>query len=108
MIDPGALRDSITIQRATLTPDVYGAQIEEWQDYATVRAMVADVRGVESTGPGQIRAVSTMAFTIRREPGVTSAMRIIFKGKKYGILEIISLDVLGFWSKITASEILDG
>ena len=107
IVQAGDMRDEISIQHAILTPDQYGAQIESWQEFARVRAYMQEVKGVETTGPGQIRGIKTVWFTIRTVEA-TPAMRVLFGGAWYGILETIRLDAKGRWTKITAVEITTG
>lgn len=81
----GPLRHTITIQSKGHTKNAYGEEIDEWVDFATVRA---DVRGIASSEryvSQSLNSVMTKKFFIRYLDGITADMRIVHDTKVYDI-----------------------
>lgn len=78
----GALRERVTIQSASLSPDSYGEPIEAWSNLATVPTVWANIK----TKPGgerfvggaeQVIAQVVHTVTIRHRTDVTVKMRLL-------------------------------
>jgi len=85
----GRLDRRITIQRATVTTDAYGAPVETWAPVATVWAAVEYARtgsGEEQTDAIHLATTNTI-FTIRYRDLIHTD-RIIWNGEAYDITRI--------------------
>ena len=65
MMEVGAMRQRITIQKATVTTDEIGNRKNAWTDYHTCFAYVNLSSGKECEAAGQTLPGDTLAFTIR-------------------------------------------
>lgn len=82
----GQLRNRITIQSSTATPDAAGQLTRTWSTFAaSVPAKVESVTGGETLRGRQIAAETKIVFTVRYLAGVTAQMRVSFEGRTFGI-----------------------
>lgn len=93
------LSERITVQEKSDTPTQYGALV--WDNVFEIWAGVKSRLGNETLVNTQNKRVSTSrtTFTVRRTPQaerITPAMRILWRGKSYGILSIIETDDRAF------------
>ena len=65
MMEVGAMRQRITIQKATVTTDEIGNRKNAWTDYHTCFAYVNLSCGKEYEAAGQTLPGDTLVFTIR-------------------------------------------
>ena len=86
-MNPGKLKHRIAFQQANITKDELKQQIEEWQDYKTVYSMIKTVKGTEYYEAAHVNAEKTYRFIIRYISGITSDMRINYKGRIFDITE---------------------
>ena len=89
MIPAGKLRHSITIQVSTVTQDDYGASVESWDTFATVRASVEPLQGREYFAAQQVQAEVTTRFRIRYLAGVKPSMRVLFEGRTFDVQAVL-------------------
>lgn len=105
MLAAGRLRDRITIERATVTPDAHGEEQETWAPLTGAWAEVNYGRGEERRSAAQQGASLTALFRIRLNPTtrtVSPADRLSFAG---GLWDISSAVPLGnFGLEITATR----
>ena len=87
-IDPGRLRERVTIQQATATRNRIGETVQTWGAFAEVWASVDGLSGREVLQSGQQRAEVTHRVGMRYVDGMTQQMRLSWRGR---ILEITSL-----------------
>lgn len=87
-MDIGSLNKRITFQELKLNINENGFQIEEWIDFKTVWAGVTNLHGREYFEAAAVQMENTVKFTIRYFDGIDTSMRILFKGKHYGITSI--------------------
>jgi SPP1 family predicted phage head-tail adaptor len=86
-IDPGRLRERVTIQRATETRNAIGETTQAWATYAERWASVDGISAREFLTSGQQQTEITHRVRMRYLDGLTSIMRISWRGR---ILEIAS------------------
>ena len=87
-LDAGTLDRRVVIQRATITRDAMGEQVETWGALATVWASATPVRDGERFADGEVRSLITMRFQVRWSPQVASLDerdRLLFDGRTYDI-----------------------
>lgn len=81
----GALRHVVTIQAPGVAKNSYDEPVAEWTDVADVRASVEPLAGVEQWRGMQVQASVTHGVEIRYRAGLTSAHRLVFKGRTLNI-----------------------
>jgi SPP1 family predicted phage head-tail adaptor len=86
----GQLRHKVVIQENVPSRDGYGAEVESWDEYATVWAAIEPIRGREFWESQQINAEVTARITIRYLAGVTPKMRILHGTRIFEILSVIN------------------
>lgn len=67
-LDPGRLRERITIRRGADVPDGRGGYTRSWTDLAKVWAEVINVSGREAVIGQTLTGVSSFRVTIRMQP----------------------------------------
>ena len=88
MIDPGRLRERVTIQRASESRNALGETVLTWATYAERWASVEGVSARESLTAGQSQIDVSHRVRLRYVDGLTQNMRFLWRGRK---LEIVSL-----------------
>lgn len=88
MIDPGKLRERITVQVASGTTNALGETVLAWSDSSAVWASVEGVSAREALIAGQQETSVTHRLRLRYLPGLTQQMRFAWRGRT---LEIVSL-----------------
>jgi len=88
VIDPGRLRERVTIQQATETRNRMGETTQTWGTYAERWASVEGLSGREVLLSGQQQTEVTHRVRLRYVDGMTGQMRILWRGR---VLEITSL-----------------
>lgn len=91
-LDPGQLRESVTIQSPTETQNSFGEQAIQWSDFATRRASVRGLRTDELMSAQGLYNVATHEVEMRYVPGLTPAMRLIWTSRTPSrTLDIVSV-----------------
>lgn len=88
MIDPGKLRDRVTVQIASGTTNALGETVLSWSDSSAVWASVEGVSAREALAAGQQETSLTHKVRLRYLPGLTQQMRFAWRSRT---LEIVSL-----------------
>ena len=101
----GDLNKRITIQQASITPNTNGFEVETWTDFKTVWANVSNLFGREYYAAKEVKAETTVKFTIRYISGLTTDMRIAFNGKTYNITFIDNIKYSNSYIQINAIEV---
>ena len=82
----GDMRDRITIQAATTTPQAGGGKVKVWVDIGTpVWASIVPINGGEAFSQGIARNTQFYRITIRFRSDVTPANRIMWNGTALNI-----------------------
>lgn len=84
----GDLDQQIIIQIAAISRGGSGEQIQTWQTWRTVWASIQTTGGNEHFYNPQLVAESTHKILIRHLAGVTTDMRIVWKGRTLDIVYI--------------------
>ena len=87
-IDPGRLRERVTIQSATEARNSIGEVVQTWGTFVEVWASVDGLSGREVLQSGQQQTEVTHRVRMRYVTGLTQRMRLSWRGR---ILEITSL-----------------
>ncbi len=88
MIDPGKLRERVTVQIASGTTNALGETVLAWSDSSAVWASVEGVSAREALLAGQQETSVTHKVRLRYLPGLTQQMRFAWRSRT---LEIVSL-----------------
>jgi SPP1 family predicted phage head-tail adaptor len=87
-LDPGKLRERVTIQQATERRNSLGETTLEWATFADRWASVEGVTAREALGLGQLEVSITHRVRLRYVTGLTQQMRLQWRGRT---LEVVSL-----------------
>jgi SPP1 family predicted phage head-tail adaptor len=87
VIDPGKLRERVTVQQATETRNRLGETVQSWATYAERWASVSGISAREFLISGQQQTEITHRVRLRYLDGLNSTMRILWRGR---VLEIAS------------------
>ena len=88
MIDPGKLRERVTVQIASGTTNALGETVLAWSNSSAVWASVEGVSAREALLAGQQETSVTHKVRLRYLPGLTQQMRFAWRSRT---LEIVSL-----------------
>ncbi|WP_404404884.1 phage head closure protein [Pelagibacterium halotolerans] len=84
----GKLDRTITLQSYESTVDDYGTPVEDWTDFAKLRAQIVQQSTEEFIETYGQTDKSVMIFRTRYKAGVTTEHRVMFGGDPYNIREI--------------------
>lgn len=87
--EAGALEQRITLQQRVAGTNALGQATPSWSTVADVWGSAEPLRGREFFAAGQTQSEVTTRFTIRYRAGVTSAMRVVWRGLNYDIVAVI-------------------
>lgn len=88
MIDPGKLRERVTVQVASGSTNSMGETVLTWADSSAVWASVEGVSAREQLLSGQSQVAISHRVRMRYLPGLTQSNRFSWRGRT---LEIVSL-----------------
>lgn len=103
----GDLRNRIDIQQKTrgASDGAGGNTTETWATFKKVWARVEPMSAREIAVADQIVHRVLTKITIRRRTDITTAMRITYQGRTFGILGLREMDDAGWrWTEITAED----
>jgi head-tail adaptor len=103
----GMLRNVITWQQQSLTPDGAGGNAVAWTTFAAdVPARVWPVDGRELFGGDQVQFRRTHLVTVRYNPSLvpTTAMRANFGGRLLYVVAVRRPEELGEWLEVDTDE----
>lgn len=86
----GRLRSRVSIQKQTNRKDELGQDINEWMDIFSVKAEIRDVTGKEFFSSQTEQSQTDCKILIRYRMGITTDMRVAYRGVYYDIKAIIS------------------
>lgn len=87
----GDLDRRIVLQRATVTLDGFGGEVETWAPLRTVWAQYLPGPGREAWRSAEVAAVTEARFIIRWGQGVTVRDRVLYDGKVYDVRGVIEI-----------------
>jgi len=88
VIDPGKMRERVTIERATATRNSIGESVQTWSTFAERWASVEGLSSREVLQSGQQQTEVSHRVRMRYLPGLAQTMRLKWRGRT---LEITSL-----------------
>lgn len=100
----GALRNKISIEVVTRTPDGQAGHTQVWAEFASVFAKIKPVTAQQKLFAQRLDHTITHKITIRFITGVTSGMRIIFKSRIFHIKRTFNIEEANKFLEILAVE----
>lgn len=88
MINSGAMRERVTIQRPVENQSSFGETTLSWEDEGTVYASIMGVRAADYFAAQQAGVLVTHRIRIRFFPGLTHQHRLLWRGR---VMEISSV-----------------
>ena len=89
MIDPGKLRERVTVQQSAATRNSLGESVLSWTDWQTVWASVEGVSSREALDAGQQETTITHRVRLRHLPGLTQNMRFTWRSRTLNIVSLL-------------------
>ena len=88
--------------------DAMGQTKMVWVNFKRVWANFRPVRGYETDEAARkFREEKTYKATVRYRPGITSDMRILFKGRQFEIKSIVNVNEANYKLEIECTEYID-
>ena len=87
-----------------ITPDGQGGYTDTWSTFATITGFAKPISEAEMILDDHIKSKNIKKFSFEYVAGITSDMRILFKGKYYNIYSPASIQESDVWINIIASE----
>ena len=92
MIDPGKLRERVTVQQASETRNAMGETVLSWADLTTVWASVEGVSAREALALGQQEVVITHKVRLRYLSLLTARMRFRWRNRFLNVVSLLEYD----------------
>lgn len=81
----GRLRQRLTLQRESGTPDAGGGYALGWVDLATVWGAVEALTGRERLQAAALESTVTHRMLLRARTDIDAAMRVVWRGRAFNI-----------------------
>ncbi len=98
------MRHRVDIQSLTETTDDQGGFTKAWATDATVWAEIVPMKGYERFQAQQTQTPLTHKVTMRYRTGVTTAHRLLYGSRVFGIKEVINVDERGSFLELKCIE----
>lgn len=92
MIEPGKLRERVTVQIASGTTNALGETVLAWTNSTAVWASVEGVSAREALAAGQQDVTITHKVRLRYLPGLTQQMRFAWRTRTLNIVSLLEYD----------------
>ena len=92
MIDPGKLRERVTVQQSSAARNSLGEAVLSWSDFATVWASVEGVSAREALAAGQQDTTITHRVRLRYLSGLTQRDRFSWRSRTLNIVSLLEYD----------------
>lgn len=89
MIEPGKLRERVTVQIASGTTNALGETVLAWNNSTAVWASVEGVAAREALAAGQQDTTITHRVRLRHLPGLTQQMRFSWRSRTLNIVSLL-------------------
>lgn len=109
LIEIGKLNKRITFQKLDMSAtDSMGQTKPQWVNLKPVWASFRPVRGYEADEAARkFREERTYKATIRYRPGISSDMRILFKGRLFEIKSVVNVNEANYKLEIECTEYVE-
>lgn len=82
-MNPGRLRDRITIQSCTRTKQADGSFATAWSDLMTVWAEAGEMTGRDAMIASQLQVSAEKKFLIRKDLRLVQDIRVVHRGRTF-------------------------
>lgn len=89
MIDPGKMRERVTVQIASGSTNTLGETVLAWSNSTAVWASVEGVSAREALAAGQEETTITHRVRLRYLPGLTQQMRLAWRSRTLNIVSLL-------------------
>jgi SPP1 family predicted phage head-tail adaptor len=89
MIDPGRMRERVTVQIASGATNSLGEQVLTWSSSSSVWASVEGVSAREALEAGQQDTTITHRVRLRYLPGLTQRDRLAWRNRTLNIISLL-------------------
>jgi SPP1 family predicted phage head-tail adaptor len=89
MIDPGKLRERVTVQVASGSTNTLGETVLAWSNSTAVWASVEGVSAREALAAGQQETTITHRVRLRYLPGLSQQMRFAWRSRTLNIVSLL-------------------
>lgn len=89
MIDPGKLRERVTVQIASGSTNTLGETVLAWSNSTAVWASVEGVSAREALAAGQQETTITHRVRLRYLPGLSQQMRFAWRSRTLNIVSLL-------------------
>lgn len=100
----GQMRQRVTIQSVTQTPNGSGGFFESWGTFTTVWASIEPVTAAQKFGYMQLSHEVTHKIIVRFFSGLTSAMRILYGTRIFAVQSYRDFEERNRFLEIMAKE----
>jgi SPP1 family predicted phage head-tail adaptor len=101
----GRMRQRVTLQSLTETPDSYGQRIQTWTTVGTYWAYLKAISGAEMVNGQQIKANVTHFVQMRYVGSVTPSMRILLGTRVINLVWVNNIDERNRTYEFQAQEV---
>jgi SPP1 family predicted phage head-tail adaptor len=85
-VSAGKFNQLVEIQQKSTTRNAFGEPIDTWVTFARCWAMYRPVRSEDRFNGAILQPVFDVVFRIRRVPGLTSEMRVVWRNRPFEII----------------------
>lgn len=102
----GSLRHRVVIESPAVATGSVGGQSITWSTFATIWASVEPLRGSEYLSGQQLTNKVSAKITSRYRDDITTAMRAVWDGHTYDIVDVVNVRGRGEQLEIMCQEVL--
>lgn len=106
-VGAGPMRHRVEVQSAVTTSDTFSQDTEVWTTTTIRNAEISFVAGKMVTNALQNKEEITHLIRMRYFPGMTSDMRLLFKGRVFTIIYIDNVDEKNREYRVLCQEIVN-
>ncbi|WP_306118134.1 MULTISPECIES: phage head closure protein [unclassified Roseitalea] len=103
-IDPGRLRTHVRLERHAPVADAYGSHADAWSPVATLWGAIEAVRPDAALRAGDDEQVTDAVVTVRADPHIAPAMRLVAGTDIYTIRTVHDPDGTGRYLQCAVSQ----
>ena len=100
----GKLRNSIIIERESITPNDSGGQNILWSTYKTVKALIKPKSGTERLRGMQLESPLSHSIFIRYTADILTTDRVNFNGRLMQIRAVVNMEERNRWIELSCQE----
>lgn len=103
-IDSGQMNRRMTFQSRSTSKDTFGQQFTPWADVFTAWVQIEPLQGRELINAQAVNVETTHRVTLRYRAGVSSALRGVYQGRVFNVLNVIDPETAHIALQLLCSE----